>query len=73
MAATDFAVVGLPALVTIRIPGGSAPGEIRLFVRGTYESLIAYSLEPLDVGRHVAVVTSRGDRAVDVKPTTRGT
>ena len=72
-AATDAAVVNLPAVVTIRIPGGKAPGEVRLYVRGTYESVIAYSLEPLDAGRHVVVVTSRGERAVQVEPTTRGT
>jgi hypothetical protein len=71
--ATDPAVVGLPAVVTIRIPGGRAPGEVCLFVRGTYESLIAYALEPLDSGRHVVVVASRGHRAADVEPTTRGT
>jgi hypothetical protein len=72
-AATDPAVVGLPAVVTIRIPGGRAPGEVRLYVRGTYENLIAYAVEPLEAGRHVAVVTSRGGRAADVEPTTRGT
>ena len=70
---TDAAVVGLPAVVTIRIPGGKSPGEVRLYVRGTYEHLIAYALEPLDVGRHVVVLTSRGRRAAQVGPATRGT
>ena len=69
---TDPAVEGLPAIVTVRIPGGSTPGEVRLYVRGTYESLIAYAVEPLEVGRHVVVVTSRGCRAAHVEPTING-
>jgi hypothetical protein len=69
---TDPAVEGLPAIVTIRIPGGSAPGEVRLYVRGSYETLIAYAVEPLEVGRHVVVVTSRGCRAAHVEPTING-
>jgi hypothetical protein len=69
---TDAEVVGLLAVVTIRVPGGRRPGEIRLFVRGTYENLIAYALEPLDVGRTVSVAASRGGRAVDVDPTING-
>jgi hypothetical protein len=68
----DDAVVGLPGVVTIRVPGGSAPGEVRLYVRGTYENLIAYAVELLEVGRHVVVVASRGNRAVDVEYTTPG-
>jgi hypothetical protein len=70
---TDPAVVGRTAVVTIRIPGGQAPGEVRLFVRGTYEHLIAYAQEPLEVGRHVVVVVSHGTRAAKVEPTTHGT
>jgi hypothetical protein len=69
---TDLDIVGLPAIVTIRIGGGRAPGEVRLYVRGTYENLIAYAVEPLDVGRHVLVVTSRGGRAAEVEPTING-
>jgi hypothetical protein len=69
----DAAVEGLPAVVSIRIPGGRRPGEVRLFVRGTYEHLIAYSPEPLEIGRQVEVVTSLGKRAAEVRPTTRGT
>ncbi len=69
---TDPDVVGLLAVVTIRVPGGRAPGEVRLFVRGTYENLIAYAVEPLDVGRTVVVAVSRGGRAADVEPTVNG-
>ncbi len=69
---TDSAVVGLSAVVTIRIPGGTVPGEVQLRVRGAYESLIAYAVEPLEVGRHVVIRASRGARAADVVHTTPG-
>ena len=69
---TDPAVVGLTAVVTIRIPGGAVPGEVRLYVRGTFESLIAYAPEPLEIGRHVVVRVSRGGRAADVDYLTPG-
>jgi hypothetical protein len=68
----DPDVVGLPAVVTIRVPGGAAPGEVRLYVRGTYENLIAYAVEPLEVGRTVVVAASRGNRSADVEPTVNG-
>lgn len=69
---TDPAVVGRPAVVTIRIPGGAAPGEVRLQVRGTFECLIAYAVEPLEVGRHVVIAASRGNRAANVSPSVNG-
>ena len=69
---TDPAVVGRPAVVTIRIPGGAVPGEVRLQVRGTFECLIAYALEPLEVDRHVTVTASRGNRAATVAPSING-
>ena len=69
---TDSAIVGLNAVVTIRVPGGTVPGEVRLRVRGAFESVIAYSVEPLEVGRHVVVRASRGARAADVVHTTPG-
>jgi hypothetical protein len=69
---TDALIVGLTAVVTIRIPGGAVPGEVRLYVRGTYEQLIAYAPEPLEVGRHVRVRASRGHRAADVDYLTPG-
>jgi hypothetical protein len=71
-AAIDREVVGLLAVVTVRVPGGRAPGEVRLFVRGTFENLIAYAVEPLDIGRTVVVTSSRGARAADVEPTING-
>jgi len=32
-------------VVSIRIPGGESPGEVRVYVRGTYELFIAYTEE----------------------------
>jgi len=62
----DPALVGCRGVVTVRIPGGDAPGEVRLYVRGTYELFIAYTGEALNVGHRVEVFASRGNRAVDV-------
>jgi len=62
----DHAVVGCLGVVTIRIPGGEAPGEVRVHVRGTDELFVAYTVEALNVGNRVLVDRSRGDRAVDV-------
>jgi hypothetical protein len=62
----DAAVVGCQGVVTIRIPGGESPGEVRVYVRGTYELFVAYTVEALNVGNRVFVHRSRGGRAVDV-------
>ena len=62
----DTAVEGCRGVVTIRIPGGEAPGEVRVHVRGTYENFVAYTVEALNVGNRVFVQRSRGGRAVDV-------
>ncbi|MDQ1305913.1 MAG: Membrane protein implicated in regulation of rane protease [Actinomycetota bacterium] len=65
-APVDAAVVGCHGVVTIRIPGGESPGEVRVYVRGTYELFVAYTVEALNVGNRVFVHQSRGGRAVDV-------
>jgi hypothetical protein len=62
----DTAVVGCHGVVTVRIPGGEAPGEVRVRVRGTDELFVAYTPEALNVGNRVVVDRSRGGRAVDV-------
>jgi hypothetical protein len=64
----DPEVVGKVGTVLTRIRGGALPGEVRLPVRGTTETFIAYC--PVLVERHetVLVVHSRGERAVDVEP-----
>jgi hypothetical protein len=65
---TDPVVVGCLGVVTIRIPGGERPGEVRIFARGAYEQHIAYSPESLAVGDQIRVSRSRGARALDVTP-----
>jgi hypothetical protein len=62
----DDDVVGCIGIVTIGIPGGAGPGEIRVFVRGVYELFMAYTDEPTAIGHQVKVLRSRGRRAVDV-------
>jgi hypothetical protein len=61
-------VVGLPAYVTVAIPGGARPGEVLLRVRGGTESYIAYADEPVSVGSQVVVLADRGARSVLVAP-----
>ena len=64
----DSEVVGKVGTVSTRIRGGVLPGEVRVPVRGTAETFIAYC--PSLVERHetVLVTHSRGARAVDVEP-----
>jgi hypothetical protein len=61
-------LAGRTGQVTIRVRGGDRPGEVRLLVAGVPEHWIAYSTEPVDVGRDVLVLGERGPRQVDVVP-----
>ncbi len=69
---TDQDVCGCVGTVTVRIAGGEVPGEVQVFVRGTWELFIAYALEPTELGAQVRVDASRGHRAVDVTWTGHG-
>jgi membrane protein implicated in regulation of membrane protease activity len=60
--------IGRVGEVVVRIRGHVGPGEVAVPVRGTVETLIAYAEEEIDRGAQVLVVTSRGNRAVDVIP-----
>jgi membrane protein implicated in regulation of membrane protease activity len=64
----DAAPVGQLGEVLVRIRGQVGPGEVAVPVRGTTEVFIAYADEPIERGARVLVVTSRGNRAVDVIP-----
>ena len=63
----DSDVVGKVGTVLTRIRGGALPGEVRLPVRGTTETFIAYCPTPVERYETVLVVHSRGERAVDVE------
>jgi hypothetical protein len=64
----DPEVVGKLGTVVTRIRGGERPGEIVVLVRGTKETFIAYSDDPVGLDETVLVFSSRGNRAVDVTP-----
>jgi hypothetical protein len=63
----DSDVVGKVGTVLTRIRGGALPGEVRVPVRGTAETFIAYCPIPVERNETVLVVHSRGQRAVDVE------
>ena len=65
---TGQTLVGKVGLVTVRVRGGTLPGEIRLVVQGIPHYYIAYCGQAVAVGEHVLVVNSRGARQVDVEP-----
>lgn len=67
-AGEDPTVVGLEGEVTVRVRGIDLPGEVKVFVRGTYERFIAHSEAPIQVGARVLVQAGHGPRAVDVVP-----
>jgi hypothetical protein len=59
-------VIGEQGVVTTRIPGGDAPGEVQIFLRGGSESFIAYAPEEIGRGERVLILGRRPGRAVDV-------
>jgi membrane protein implicated in regulation of membrane protease activity len=64
----DDELVGKLGMVVSRIRGGDRPGEVRIRIRGTQETFIAYSDTPVERHEMVLVFHSRGHRAVDVEP-----
>lgn len=62
----DREVEGRLGVVTVAVPGGALPGEVRVGVRGTVETFIAYADERLEVDTEVLVFRSRGPRSVEV-------
>ena len=61
-------LVGRVGLVTVRVRGGTLPGEVRLVVQGIPHYYIAYCGQALAVGEQVLVINNRGARQVDVEP-----
>jgi membrane protein implicated in regulation of membrane protease activity len=64
----DGELVGKLGTVVTRIRGGEQPGEVRVQIRGTNETFIAYSDTAVERHETVVVFHSRGNRAVDVTP-----
>jgi membrane protein implicated in regulation of membrane protease activity len=64
----DGELVGKLGTVVTRIRGGEQPGEVRVQIRGTNETFIAYSDAAVERHETVLVFHSRGNRAVDVAP-----
>ncbi|MDQ2796607.1 MAG: hypothetical protein M3Y06_05510 [Actinomycetota bacterium] len=59
-------IVGAVATVTRTIRGGRLPGEIRVLDAGEPVLMMAYSVEPREIGERVRITHNRGSRQVDV-------
>jgi hypothetical protein len=64
----DLEVTGKVGRVIVRVRGADGPGEVVVRVRGGTEVFIAYSDRVIERNAQVLVVSSRGDRCVDVVP-----
>ncbi len=64
----DLEVTGKVGRVIVRVRGSKGPGEVMVRVRGGSEAFIAYSDTEIERDTDVLVVSSRGERAVDVVP-----
>jgi hypothetical protein len=64
----DPEVTGKVGQVIVRIRGGEGPGEVLVAVRGGTEAFIAFAATPIELDTDVLVVSSRGERSVDVVP-----
>jgi hypothetical protein len=65
---SDPDVTGKVGQVIVRIRGAEDPGEVLVGVRGGTEAFIAFAAAPIELGTDVLVVSSRGQRSVDVVP-----
>lgn len=64
----DLEVNGKVGQVIVRIRGAEGPGEVLIRVRGGSEAFIAFAESAIERDADVLVVSSRGERAVDVVP-----
>ncbi len=63
---SEESVVGCDGMLTIATRGPDGPGEVLVKTRGGTEAYLAWSEQPLARGTDVLVLSSRGERAVDV-------
>jgi hypothetical protein len=64
----DPEVTGKVGRVIVRVRGGKGPGEIMVRLHGGSEAFIAYCPSEIERDTDVLVVSSRGERSVDVVP-----
>lgn len=64
----DHEVTGKVGRVIVRVRGAEGPGEVLVRVRGGTEAFIAFADYVIERDTDVLVVSSRGDRSVDVVP-----
>lgn len=64
----DLEVTGKVGRIIVRVRGSEGPGEVLVRVRGGSEAFIAYADAEIERDTDVLVVSSRGERSVDVVP-----
>jgi len=62
----DLSAVGRDGVLTVATRGAQGVGEVLISLRGSSESLLAWSDEPLPKGTHVVVVDVVASRTVRV-------
>ncbi|CAM4407842.1 hypothetical protein MB901379_04786 [Mycobacterium basiliense] len=67
---SDASMIGCVGTLIVATRGAHGPGEVVLSVRGSKETFLARSHEPLPKGTPVLVVGVRGSRTVLVEPWT---
>ncbi len=65
---SDVSVIGCVGTLIVATRGAYGAGEVLVTVRGSKETLLAWSDEPLPKGSKVLVVEERGARTVVVEP-----
>src|ERR1700722_11771788 len=65
---SDASAIGCVGTLLVATRGTRGAGEVLVTVRGSKETLLAWSDEPLPKGSKVLVVEARGPRTVVVEP-----
>ncbi|BBX64052.1 hypothetical protein MSAS_32260 [Mycobacterium saskatchewanense] len=65
---SDVSAIGCVGTLTVATRGDRGAGEVLVTVRGSKETFLAWSEEPLPRGSSVLVVDVRSARAVVVEP-----
>lgn len=64
----ESSVVGCVGSLTVATRGPEGAGEVLVTVRGSRETYLAWSQQPLPRGTEVLVIDVRGARTVQVEP-----